>query len=54
MHAEALCANVQNLLQNMDAEMTRCFVNSAHFKPPREAVEEKVENLFVYDNRTDN
>ena len=46
MLAEALCANVQNLLQNCDSEMTRCFVNSAHLKPLREAVEEKVENAI--------
>ena len=29
MHAEALCENVQNLLQNCESEMTRCFVNYA-------------------------
>lgn len=40
MHAEALCANVQNLLQNCDSKMTRCFVKSAHFEPLRKAVEE--------------
>lgn len=46
MHAEALCENVQNLLQNCESEMTRCFVNSAHFKQPKKAVEEKVENAI--------
>ena len=46
MHAEALCANVQNLLRNCDSEMTCCFVNSARFKPPRKAVEAKGANAI--------